>query len=453
MQSAKDKRAAPLLPRLPTVEESIPIRRPPPSFPVSPEPDASMGRLSPPGEPRRPPGSPPAPERRYAYKQGWVRALFRAVDAAGEALSRGPRERPAQLDRVLVMRPDHLGDVVFSFPALWALRERLPEARIDILVSPAARPLLQSDPKRPLWMGILEHQAPWLRRPKGRRFSPTSAWTVAQMLRRRCRELGGVYDLAIDFRGDFHYVLAARLAGVRYLVGRGITGLGFLLDVEGEEVPGRHQVESNLYLIEQAGFGPIETANPELWLSREEREQGRALLAARRVDPERILVGLHPGAGAKTKRWGADRYGRLIERMVRELNVQVLVLGGPEDEEEIQTALAGLRWATAARRVIDLGGRLPDLRAFMAVVRECTLFIGNDSGPSHIASALGVPLLCLFSGTNDPAEWGPRGPAVVILRKRVPCERCGLISCDHHSCMVQLDEEAVYQAVKQCVSG
>ncbi|MBI3026361.1 MAG: glycosyltransferase family 9 protein, partial [Candidatus Tectomicrobia bacterium] len=104
-----------------------------------------------------------------------------------------------------------------------------------------------------------------------------------------------------------------------------------------------------------------------------------------------------------------------------------------------------------SRRVADLCGALPTLRAFMGVARACHLFVGNDSGPSHIAAALGVPVLCLFSGTNDPAEWGPRGGAVVILRRRIECEGCGLAECGHHSCMVQLDVEAVFQAVRRCV--
>ncbi len=433
---------------------TIPERRPAPALPPPFDPDVFAERAAPPREAGLPPASPAPPSRgrTYAYRSRWMRGAAGLIDALGGTLFR-PRERPLRIDRVLLMRPDHLGDVVFSLPALRALRERLPEARIDFLIHPSARPLLLSDPDRPLRVNLIDYAAPWLQRPNPRRFAPDGVGHLAGILRQRSREIGGRYDLAIDLRGDFYLILAARLAGVRHLVGRGITGLGFLLDAEGEEAAGRHQVEGSLRLIERAGFGPVETALPELWLSREERGQARTMLRAKGAESSRLLIGVHPGAGQQTKLWGADNYARLIVRAVKELPAQVVLLGGPDDRDEAAAVMLGVKRAGAEERVIDLCGKMASLRTFMAVAKECALFVGNDSGPGHIAAALGVPLLSIFSGTNDPAEWGPRGPSVVIIRKRIECEGCGLTFCDHHSCMVQLDHDAVFDAVRKCVSG
>ncbi len=414
--------------------------------------DPKWGRVTPPEAPRSAPPSPRAPlKRKYAYRGFWARSLFRAVDALGGKLYPPKGELPESIDRILVMRPDHLGDVLFSFPALKALRQHFPKARIDLVVGPWARPLLQQSLGKASGAALLEFEAPWLTRPKKSRLGIRAAAALARRLRERTEEIGGPYDLAVDLRGDFQLILAARLAGVRYLVGRGHTGFGFALDAEVPEVQGRHQVENNLALLESAGLGRVETTNPSLKLEKAEIDQARALLRSHGVDGSRILIGIHPGAGTSTKRWGMEKYSELIRRIIADLPVRVVLLGGSEDRPVADDILTAIKEIRLDRRFIDLCGRLPHLRSFMAVAQQCALYIGNDTGPSHIAAALDVPLICLFSGTNEPSEWGPRGSSVVLIRKRIECEGCGLEICGHHSCMRQLDVDAVFQAVRRCV--
>ena len=177
------------------------------------------------------------------------------------------------------------------------------------------------------------------------------------------------------------------------------------------------------------------------------------MLRGRLTTPDSLVVGVHPGAGQPTKRWGAEKFARLIERLTTAFGAWVVVLGGPADRPVAEAVLSEIGNEAAKARVVDLCGRLGDLRGFMGVAQACSLFVGNDSGPGHIAAALGVPLVGVFSGTNDPAEWGPRGAAVVIVRKRMDCEGCGLTFCDHHSCMVELDVETVFQAVRRSLPG
>ncbi|MDA1001596.1 MAG: hypothetical protein O2807_13910, partial [bacterium] len=253
------------------------------------------------------------PVQRYAYKRAWARLIFSALDAVGHLLFRRKRTRPAEIRRVLLMRPDHLGDVVFSLPAVRALRERLPDAHIDFLLAPEAMPLLQDEEGAARGVNLLPFSAAWLRRSQKRRVGWGSTCALAWMLLRRRWELGGAYDIAIDLRGDFQLILAARIAGVRYLVGRELTGFGFWLDAKGHEETGRHQVEGNLGLRERAGFGPMATANPQLAVSSAERNRAKISLQSHGVDTSRILIGIHPGAGAPTKKWGAARFAGLID--------------------------------------------------------------------------------------------------------------------------------------------
>ncbi|MBT5947630.1 MAG: glycosyltransferase family 9 protein, partial [Nitrospinaceae bacterium] len=339
--------------------------------------DSELAKIASPHAPRSAPSVPLKYEQRhYAYRNPWVVRAFALLDRVGGSLFEKKRERPEILKRVLVLRPDHLGDVLFSFPALRALREELPDAQIDFLVGPWARPLLPEDPKDLHGVALLEFAAPWLVRPKKVRFGFGATLKLARLLRKRARALGGKYDMVLDLRGDFQLILAARLSGARYLVGRGLTGLGFLLDTEAEEIPGRHQVERNLSMIESAGFGPLRTTNPSLSLSEDEKKRGRLLLLEHGVDVSRILIGMHVGAGAATKLWGADRYAQLIKRVIADLPAQVILFGASGDRTAVNDVKIVLDESQTVGRVFDLCGKLPDLREFMMAASSCALFVG-----------------------------------------------------------------------------
>ena len=185
----------------------------------------------------------PVFERSYHYQSLPVRCAFRAVDLLGETFVRNTRERPPAIRRVLLMRPDHIGDLVCTLPAIRAIRDSLPDAQIDLLIRSSARSLFREFDEELAGVDFLVFNASWRDRPKRKKFGFRSMRRLRRLLRLRAEEIDGPYDLAVDFAGDFQSIITARLAGVRYLVGRGIRGFGFGLDVEVEEFPKRHQVE------------------------------------------------------------------------------------------------------------------------------------------------------------------------------------------------------------------
>ena len=386
-------------------------------------------------------------ERSYHYERFPLRWAFRAVDLLGETVFRKPRERPLTIRRILLMRPDRLGGVVCTMPAVRAIRESLPDAQIDLLIRSSAQALFRGPGKE--WEGVdfLVFNASWHDRPKRKKFGFRSMRRLGWLLRLRAEEIGGPYDLAVDFAGDFQLVAAARLAGVRYLVGRGIRGFGFGLDAEAEEFPERHQVEFNLNMLEYAGLGPFETKNPVLTLSKEELTEGRACIASLTEDQSGTFIGIHPGAGGAEKIWSPKLYGALISRVVSTLPARVLLLGGPDDRPAVDATLKSMKGVRARGTVLDMCAKVQHLRALMGVMKACRLFIGNESGPTHIAAALGVPVVCIFQGSAEPSVWGPRGPNVVVLRKR-PAPMG-----DIHKAGESQELERVYEAVKRCVYG
>ncbi len=384
-------------------------------------------------------------ERSYHYKRFPVRWAFRALDLMGETFVRKTRERPPAIRRVLLMRPDHIGDVVCTLPAIHSLRENLPDAQIDLLISSSARSLFRDPGEELDGVNFLVFNASWRDRPNRKKFAFLSMSRLRRLLRLRAEEIGGPYDLAVDFAGDFQSIIAARLAGARYLVGRGIRGFGFGLDVEAEEFPKRHQVEFNLGMLEYAGLGPFETKNTALTLSKEELAEGRACVSALVEGDSDFLIGIHPGAGGEERIWSPKLYGELIRRVVSTLPARVLLLGGPDDRQVVDAILKSMKGVRVRGTIVDMCEKVQHLRSLMGVMKACRLFIGNDSGPTHIAAALGVPVICIFQGPAEPSVWGPRGPNVVVLRKRLASAR------GTHTDKENQELERVYEAVKRCV--
>lgn len=384
-------------------------------------------------------------ERNYHYKRFPARWAFRAVDLLGETFFRKTRERPQAIRRVLLVRPDHIGDVICTLPAIHAIRDSLPDTQIDLLIRSSARSLFREFDEELSGVDFLVFNASWRDRPKRKKFGFRSLRRLRRLLRMRAEEIDGPYDLAVDFAGDFQSIIAARLAGVRYLVGRGIRGFGFALDVEAEEFPNRHQVEFNLDMLEYAGLGPFETKNPALTLSEEELAEGRACIDSLTEDPTGSFIGIHPGAGVRERIWSPKLYGELISRVVSTLPVRVLLLGGPDDRQVVDETLKSMKGVRVRGTIIDMCEKVQHLRSLMGVMKACRLFIGNDSGPSHIAAALGLPVICIFQGPAEPSVWGPRGPNVLVLRKSPTSVG------DTHKDKENQELERVYEAVKRCV--
>ena len=136
----------------------------------------------------------------------------------------------------------------------------------------------------------------------------------------------------------------------------------------------------------------------------------------------RRLVCIHPGVGNAMRRWPPEHFGALIDLLGPEEDLHTILIGGAEEQEfarEVQAA------TTAQDRVISMAGAL-SLAELSDVIRACVLFVGNDSGPKHMAAALGVPTLGIHSAVVDAEEWAPLGTAAFALERRVVCSPCYL---------------------------
>jgi ADP-heptose:LPS heptosyltransferase len=155
---------------------------------------------------------------------------------------------------------------------------------------------------------------------------------------------------------------------------------------------------------------------------------------------------LHVGAGTSAKRWPAESWHRLAEQLVAR-DARIVLVGTRPDAQAAEVIASSCKGGLAGGRCLNLVGSL-SVAKLAAVLRRAELFIGADSGPSHVAAAVGTPVLALFSGTNDPQQWKPCGERVAVLRAPPACSPCHRETCvwADHPCMRGITVETVLHA-------
>jgi len=319
---------------------------------------------------------------------------------------------------ILVIRPDHLGDLLFAVPALRRLRAAYPYARITALVGPWGEPVLA---RTPYVDDILTCPFPgFLRMPKGSFLAPyRTLWYHALALRARR------FDLALILRFDHWWgALLAALAGIPWRVGYDVAEVKPSLTSAVPYRPGRHEVIQNLALLS----GMVGSAMDEgiTWreeplefaLSDADKAWARDYLGQ---DDDKGWIAFHPGAGAAVKRWRAEAWAEVGDALAARFGARIVITGSVGERplaEEIARRLC------VPARIAAGETTLPHLAALL---HRCRLVIGPDSGPLHLAVAVGTPTVHLY-GPVDAALFGPWGDPQRhrVVRSAwacVPCNR------------------------------
>ncbi|MBD3379390.1 MAG: hypothetical protein GF408_02895 [Candidatus Omnitrophica bacterium] len=336
---------------------------------------------------------------RYIYKKRFLRILFTLVDALGYPMSfparafRGKKNGPPR--RILLIRADHIGDVVASTAVIKPLRESFPSARIDFMVPVWARDIIENDPGIDSTVPL---NLPWFDRDPAGKDSPVRGFRRMVGLMRR-----GRYDAAIDLRGDFRHIAAMAIAGIPLRISYGITGGGFLLTDEVHYDRKAHETRKNLDLLLPLGV-TVKESSPAVFLSGKDGLAGDQLFAEEGIDGDIAVI--HPFPGHCSKAWDMREFGKVIEFLASK-GFTVLVCGGEPDRGKLGTR-------HALSEVKDICGKT-SLGTFASVCSKAGIFIGVDSGPAHIAAAVGTPSVILFSGVNSPGQWAPKGGNVSVI--------------------------------------
>ncbi|MGO8947406.1 MAG: lipopolysaccharide heptosyltransferase II [Ktedonobacterales bacterium] len=391
--------------------------------------------------------------------QSLLRLLFGALGyctrTSAERVQPGSGEPDApggEIRRILVIRVDLLGDVVLSLPAVRLLRRAYPEAQIDMLVQKSTAGILEGQPGI---SRVLAYDPHIWRRPAT--YLWPANWTVALRLLQMMR--AAHYDLAVSISGDLGSILA-RLSGATRRFGYAREAYPFFLT---DPLPGgrylthQHETRYVLTLAEAAGgigAGPGDAA-PQLSLTPVAEKQVAGMMdRARRVmDRHGPMVALHGGArNGQAKRWPTGHFARLAERLVEEYDALVVLTGAPGEVALAQAIQEKCRYP-----LLDVVGRT-SLPLLTALLGAGDLVISGDSGPMHIACAVGTPVISLH-GPTDPELSGPTSDGALVLRRNLWCSPCydasATAECPFGNpvCMKDLTVDMVFRGARQMLGG
>jgi heptosyltransferase-2 len=357
-----------------------------------------------------------------------------ALDFAARALHavwRPPQPRPGAPRSFLVVEPWGIGDVVLSTALLRALRANYPAARIELLAKPHAGDLLAHSG---LVDDVIPFDFPWTSftgKLSPERYVPREFQTLIRELRTRD------FDVSLDARRDIRSNVITYLSGARRRIGYDFGGGAHLLtDVLPSGAQNDHKVLDWLKLLEPLGMTGLEGFAPSLSVTESEKENAGRRMGISGLSTEKPVVGVHPGASHAVRRWEADRFASVIDSLIQEQGAQVVVF------EETEGDSSAIIPRNPVRRMRS------DLRGFMALVTQCDLLLCSDSGPMHIANALGVPVTALF-GPQRREWYGPRGENDNVVQvDDMPCRPCfdACIFATPH-CMEGITPSAVVRSV------
>jgi len=312
---------------------------------------------------------------------------------------------PSEVRRILIRANNWIGDVVMISPAVRAIREHFHGARVAILAKSWVLETLRGSPD---YDDLIEYDR------RGAHRGIVGRRRLVAALRR------GRFDLAILFQKAFEAAAFAYLAGARVRVGYATDWRTPLLTHPLRlPPPGTHHVDLFLGIARALGC-PVRDPFPSFHLDARAREGAAALLkAAGRID-DRPLVAIHPGASKEPRAWHPERFAELARRLAEGTGAQLVLLGGAEDRGLLERIAVQI---PAGRALLPRSEA--SIKEVGGILERCRLFVGNDSGPMHIAAALGVPTVGLF-GPGSPALTAPviRSGRRAILSLRYPCSPC-----------------------------
>ncbi len=353
--------------------------------------------------------------------------------------------------RVLLIRPDHLGDLLFATPALRFVREHMPDAHLTALVGPWGKPVVERSPYLDA-VETLEFPG-FTRRAKG---SPLAPYTYLRAAAQSVR--AGRYDAAVILRFDHWWgAWLAAMAGIPRRVGYAMPEVAPFLTERMPYEPGRHEVTQNLRLAAQLARAPEPAMAPGEWpldfrINATDEDAARDWLTAHGVGEGARFAVLVPGSGAAVKLWRVEGFARVANALWERWGVRAVIAGGDSER-----ALAEQVAAKAQHPPVNAAGQttLPQLSALFA---RAALAIGTDSGPMHLAVAMQTPSVHLFGPVSARAfgPWGDPARHVVLASALacVPCNRLDYTDAEvpAHPCVRLIGERAVLDAAARLLA-
>ena len=330
--------------------------------------------------------------------------------------------------KILVIQTAFLGDAVLTTPLLKVLKQKFPLSKITLLCTPEIKELFAEN-------NSIDTILSMDKRGVDRSLLSIFRWA---------KKLKGQFDIALLPHRSFKSALITALAKIPKRIGfKNSEGKIFLTDL----VPfdwNTHDAERNLKLLEVLGITSKQT---ELEVPvKNDLIYFKQFLQEHKIKEETLLIGMNPGSVWKTKRWLPEYFAEVADQLTKEWNCKVIIFGSHKDLETANSVISQMK-----APAINLCGKT-DLKELVILISHCSLFITNDSGPMHIASATHVPLVAIFGPTTRELGFFPLGNKSIVVELDLPCRPCSLhggkkCPLGHFKCMKDLTPQLV---LKEC---
>ena len=318
----------------------------------------------------------------------------------------------------LLIRPDAIGDCLLIIPAIALLKKRFPSARITVLARPYTREIFANDPDIDEVIN-----------------DPASVEFIKKQ----------DFDCSIHFYNELPYAMLAKRAGIKYRLGDGSKPLlrpfyNLQSDCRWSDLT-LHEVEHNILLLKPLGI-ELPNTPPPLQIK-------APLLSRYEFKPNEFVVGIHLGTGHGNKAWLPDRYAKVVDHLIEKWKATVVLTGSKSEIPAAQTVLGLCR-----KPPLDLVDKTT-LSELIALISRYNLYIGVDTGPLHVAAALGIPTVAIFpTKFVKPSEWGPWQTRHTIIRKSAKCsQKCLPRDCPFDDCLKGISVEDVIEGIEILKQG
>jgi len=339
--------------------------------------------------------------------------------------------------RILITRTDRLGDVVLSTPVIRLVRRTYPDAHIAFMVRPQNRDAVMNNPDLDEVITYDKY---------GRHDGLGGTLKFSMFLRKK------KFDTAIALHPTNRVHMILFLAGISRRIGYN-KKMGWLLTqrVHYEKQLGEvHEAAYNLNLLEKAGFDIKDVdIRPYIRTTEEDKKLIDSVKKSSGLGDK--IIAIHAGASCESKRWSLGMFSRVADELSEKYHCDIVLVGGDETSEYSAAVMADMK-----TRATDLTGTLL-LGELAELLSRTKLFISNDSGPVHVAVAVGAPVIAIF-GRNDPGlspkRWGPLGGKDIVLHKSPGCDPCLAHNCDKQfQCLKAITVEDVIIAADKILNG
>lgn len=334
--------------------------------------------------------------------------------------------------KILIVQPSRLGDILFSLPALASIKKKYPHSKISWIVDERCAEILKDNP-------YLDNIFIWDRKKRNLSYYRD----LKKALRAK------KFDLSIDFHGLAKSALLVKLAKAKFKIAssstNGMRELSWLFSKQIKNPnPDAHCIERHLSVAKYLNCP--EVLEYPIYISDKDIESVKEKLTAKGINLDK-MIGIHPGGGWLSRRWGTKNFADLSQRLKKDLGADIILVGGKEGGSSEKGLNEEIISFAKDANIFDMTGKFT-LKELCAFLKLCRLFIGNEAGPIHIAAALKTQSIALLGPTNAKRT-GPYKGNTLILQKPVDCQPCRNRNCPNPICMKKISVDEVFEAAKQ----